>query len=102
MTRLAARRRGMATVLGAAVLSFAGGAAAQEIWKPERPVEIVVTCQPGCGPDIAARTIQKIWQESRIVAVLSVVVNKPGGVAVWNHTWRLSGQRQSMSSGKRK
>jgi len=79
MMRLAARRSGMATVLGAAVLSFTEVAAAQGMWKPERPVEIVVTCQPGCGPDIAARTIQKIWQEQRIVAVPSVVVNKPGG-----------------------
>jgi putative tricarboxylic transport membrane protein len=52
---------------------------AQPAWKPERPVEIIVTCQPGCGPDIAARTIQKIWQERRIVEVPATVVNKPGG-----------------------
>lgn len=55
------------------------GAQAQLAWKPERPVEIIVTCQPGCGPDIAARTIQKIWQDHKIVQVPSVVVNKPGG-----------------------
>jgi putative tricarboxylic transport membrane protein len=55
------------------------GALAQSGWKPERPVEIVVTCQPGCGPDAAARTIQKIWQDHGIVQVPSVVVNKPGG-----------------------
>ncbi|HTE16549.1 MAG TPA: tripartite tricarboxylate transporter substrate-binding protein [Burkholderiales bacterium] len=55
------------------------GAYAQSIWKPERPVEIIVTCQPGCGPDIAARTIQKIWQDHKIVQASTVVVNKPGG-----------------------
>lgn len=60
-------------------LAVAHPAAAQGTWKPDRPVEIVVTCQPGCGPDIAARHMQKIWQDHRIVAVPSVVVNKPGG-----------------------
>src|SRR5262245_16731436 len=52
---------------------------AQPAWKPERPIEIIVTCQPGCGPDIAARTIQKIWQDHKIVQAPSVVVNKAGG-----------------------
>lgn len=65
--------------LGGWALLVAHPAAAQGTWKPERPVEIVVTCQPGCGPDIAARHMQKIWQDHRIVAVPSVVVNKPGG-----------------------
>lgn len=60
-------------------LALCAGAHAQSIWKPERPVEIIVTCQPGCGPDIAARTIQKIWQDHKIVQAPSVVVNKPGG-----------------------
>ena len=32
-------------------------ALAQAPWKPERPVEIIVMCQPGCGPDIAARNM---------------------------------------------
>ena len=52
---------------------------AQGTWKPERPLELIVTCQPGCGPDIAARTIQKIWQDHRIVEAPAVVLNKPGG-----------------------
>jgi putative tricarboxylic transport membrane protein len=65
--------------LAASVTLAAAGAAAQSPWKPEKPVEIVVTCQPGCGPDIAARTIQRIWQDHKIVHVPSVVVNKPGG-----------------------
>lgn len=52
---------------------------AQPVWKPERPVELIVTCQPGCGPDIAARTMQRIWQDHKIVQAPIVVVNKPGG-----------------------
>jgi putative tricarboxylic transport membrane protein len=65
--------------IGACLLLAATAGFAQPAWKPERPVEIIVTCQPGCGPDIAARTIQKIWQERRIVEVPATVVNKPGG-----------------------
>src|SRR5262245_39795870 len=59
--------------------SAAMSALAQPLWKPEKPVEIIVTCQPGCGPDLAARTIQKIWQDHKIVQAPSVVVNKAGG-----------------------
>lgn len=65
--------------IGALGLLLAQAAPAQGPWKPDRPVEIIVTCQPGCGPDIAARTMQKIWQEHRIVGVPAVVVNKAGG-----------------------
>jgi putative tricarboxylic transport membrane protein len=65
--------------IGACLLLAHHGVPAQPSWRPERPVEIVVTCQPGCGPDIAARTIQRIWQDHRIVPVPSVVVNKAGG-----------------------
>ena len=65
--------------LGAAWTLAHHAAVAQGVWKPERPIELIVTCQPGCGPDIAARTIQKIWQDHRIVETPAVVVNKPGG-----------------------
>lgn len=76
------RSRRVQCALAAAVALFPGAierASAQTAWRPERPVEIVVTCQPGCGPDIAARTIQKIWQDHRIVEQPAVIVNKPGG-----------------------
>jgi putative tricarboxylic transport membrane protein len=63
----------------ACLLLAAGFACAQPAWKPERPVEIVVTCQPGCGPDGTARLIQRIWQDHGIVPVPAVVVNKAGG-----------------------
>ena len=63
----------------AALLLFSNAVLAQSAWKPEKPVEIIVTCQPGCGPDVAARNIQKIWQEHKIVTVPSVIVHKAGG-----------------------
>jgi putative tricarboxylic transport membrane protein len=60
-------------------VAVGGIAFAQSSWKPERPIEIIVTCQPGCGPDVAARNMQKIWQDHRIVPVPSVIVHKAGG-----------------------
>jgi putative tricarboxylic transport membrane protein len=66
----------VATLLG---LAAAATAFAQPTWRPEKPVEIIITCQPGCGPDVAARNMQKIWQDHRIVPVASVVVNRAGG-----------------------
>lgn len=65
--------------IAACLFGSAACIGAQADWKPEKPVELVVTCQPGCGPDIAARLIQKIWQDHRIVPVPAVVVNKAGG-----------------------
>jgi putative tricarboxylic transport membrane protein len=54
-------------------------ALAQEAWKPEKALEIVVTCQPGCGPDVAARVMQRIMQDHKIVDVPVNVSNKSGG-----------------------
>jgi putative tricarboxylic transport membrane protein len=71
--------RRMRRVLTAAAMLLASSAAAQAPWKPDKPVELIVTCQPGCGPDIAVRNIQRIWQEHKIVGVPSVIVNKAGG-----------------------
>jgi len=69
------------TVIASAtcVLFSFTGAWAQPTWKPDRPVELIVTCQPSCRPDIAARTIQKIWQDHKIVQMPTVVVNIAGG-----------------------
>lgn len=47
-------------------------------WRPEKHVEIISTVAAGGNQDIAARSIQRIWQERRIVPI-SVVNNKPGG-----------------------
>jgi putative tricarboxylic transport membrane protein len=52
---------------------------AQTVWKPERQIELVVPTTPGGAIDGAARTMQKILQNQRIVETPVVVVNKPGG-----------------------
>ncbi len=58
------------------LLSAAIDARAQNDWRPEKTVEIVVPTAAGGGNDKTARIISKIWQES---GVQSVVVNKTGG-----------------------
>lgn len=54
-------------------------ASAQDTWKPERPVEIIVPSAPGGGLDVTARAIQAVIQQSRLMDEATVVVNKPGG-----------------------
>ena len=57
----------------------AAPAAAQQVWQPEKAVEIVVPSGPGGGTDQLGRLIQRIWQEKRVVEVPISVVNKQGG-----------------------
>lgn len=60
-------------------LLFAFGAlpaAAQ--WKPDKPVEFVIGTGTGGAFDTTARVIQRIWKENNLVAVNTVVLNKPG------------------------
>jgi putative tricarboxylic transport membrane protein len=52
---------------------------AQSAWKPERNVEIISGTAAGGAVDRANRTVQRIWQENKIVEVPMTVLNKPGG-----------------------
>ena len=63
-------------VAAVAIGLLATAAAAQE-WKPGKTVELVVGSAPGGSPDIMARLVQKIFQETKLVNN-STVVNKPG------------------------
>lgn len=58
-------------------LSLVNPVAAAE-WKPQRPIELVVPVQGGASMDQAARALQQIWQERKMIAVPVTVVNKPG------------------------
>jgi putative tricarboxylic transport membrane protein len=67
-------------ILAALCLCFSAGlTSAAENWSPERFVEIVAGSGAGGAQDRTARTMQRIWQERRIVAVPVNVSNKPGG-----------------------
>ena len=70
-----------------ALLLLAGGAGAQSGWKPEHNVEIISGTAAGGAVDRANRTVQKIWQDKKILEATSTVVNKPGGgnTIAWNY-----------------
>jgi putative tricarboxylic transport membrane protein len=67
---------GLCALLG---LGWQSAAHAQDVWKPNKPVELVVQSAPGGGTDITARLIQKIIESNRLLDVPVTVVNKPGG-----------------------
>jgi putative tricarboxylic transport membrane protein len=78
----------VAATLAACVASMSAvPATAQSAWKPERNVEIISGTAAGGAVDRANRTVQKIWQEKKIVEATSAVVNKPGGgnTIAWNY-----------------
>jgi len=67
------------TVWTSAALLMAGSASvqAQGVWKPEKPVEIVVGSAAGGGNDKSGRVLQKILSETK--SAEAVVTNKVGG-----------------------
>lgn len=61
------------------LLSWPVADVAAQAWKPSRPVAFVVGAAGGGGSlDLTARTLQRIWDESRAIGTQVVVVNKPG------------------------
>lgn len=58
---------------------------AQDAWRPQRPVEVVVGSAPGGGNDKTGRTIQKIWSDTKQID--SVVVNRVGGGGAIAYTY---------------
>jgi putative tricarboxylic transport membrane protein len=67
-------------ILFAAAL-FAGMSlvATAQGWKPDRPVELIVDCTPGCGPDSMVRLMQRVFQANRYVDAPISIQNKSGG-----------------------
>lgn len=65
-----------ATVLGSVLFSQLSVAAE---WKPNRPVEFIVTAGPGGGTDQFARVVQSIIQKYDLMPVPVIVANKGGG-----------------------
>jgi putative tricarboxylic transport membrane protein len=61
------------------LLATASAAGIAQTWKPEKTVEVVVSSAPGGSNDRIARTLQRIFQEQKLVPVPVSVLNKPGG-----------------------
>lgn len=73
-------RRGNSRITIAALAFLACfPAAAQDTWKPTRPVTLIVPNAPAGNSDRLAREMQGLLQTHRIVEVPVVVVNRPGG-----------------------
>lgn len=76
------RRRGIvASCCFAAIFvnAMTAGKTAAQAWKPAREVTIVVGTGAGGGQDAAARALQRMLTERKLVEVPIAVVNKPGG-----------------------
>lgn len=50
-----------------------------QAWKPDTPIEIIVNCAPGCGPDRMSRLMQNVFQARKLVDPAITVLNKTGG-----------------------
>lgn len=75
------------SVAAMALSVIALSAQGAQSWKPERTVEIISATAAGGAVDLANRTVQRIWQEKKIVEVPTVVMNKPGGgnTVAWHY-----------------
>ncbi|MBI4203603.1 MAG: tripartite tricarboxylate transporter substrate binding protein [Betaproteobacteria bacterium] len=73
-----ARLAGIVSATISLALGFSPGAWAQG-WKPERNVELIVPASAGGSLDTTGRTVQKLWDELKLVPVSSTIVNRSGG-----------------------
>ncbi len=62
-----------------AVALFTSNSAVAQDWKPDGNVELIVGASPGGSFDITARSMQRIFQDAKLVDATVSVVNKPGG-----------------------
>jgi putative tricarboxylic transport membrane protein len=70
------RAAAVATGVVLAISSASGGAQA---WKPEKPVELLVSSAPGGSNDRIARIIEQISRDRKLISVPMTVINRPGG-----------------------
>lgn len=66
-------------ILCAAVLACMAASAGAQGWKPERNVELIVPSSAGGSLDTTGRTVQRLWDELKLLPVSSTVANRPGG-----------------------
>lgn len=77
----------LSILIAAALLAGVPLSTPAQGWKPDRPVEIIVGCAPGCGPDNMARLMQKVFQTNRYFDPPMTVQNKVGGGGIMARTY---------------
>ena len=68
----------VSVLISAALFAGTPPSALAQGWKPERPVEIVVSSAPGSGPDNMARLMQRVFQTNRYFEQPITIQNKVG------------------------
>lgn len=71
-------RRTAGRLIGAMLMAASAASVSAAEWKPQRPIELVVPVQGGGALDQAARSLQQLWQDKKMLNVPVAVVNKPG------------------------
>jgi putative tricarboxylic transport membrane protein len=76
-------------VIGMALLAGLAAAvpAAAQGWVPQRHVEITIPNAQGSSLDTTARTLQRIWQDLKLVPVSTTLVNRQGGEQSIGYTY---------------
>lgn len=69
----------MCVLVALGAVGLHGPAAAAEGWQPQNPVEIVVPNAAGGENDRVSRSIQRIFEQKKLVPTPVLVVNKAGG-----------------------
>jgi len=72
--------RNLNILIAAALFAGVPLSAPAQDWKPVQPVEIIVGCAPGCGPDNMARLMQRVFQANRYLDQAITIQNKAGGL----------------------
>lgn len=72
-------RRVALTIATAAATSIALPAFADDDWKPNKPIEMVIMAGQGGGADRLARLFQSIIQKENLASMPVLPVNKGGG-----------------------
>lgn len=72
-------RAGAFAAMSSALWLGTACAAAEGVWKPVDPVDIVVALGAGGGTDVFARLVQKVLRDERLTQAPLNIVNKPGG-----------------------
>jgi putative tricarboxylic transport membrane protein len=61
------------------IASLAMAAGAQAQWQPDRNVALIVPSTAGGSLDNVGRTIQRMWEQQKLVPVSSTIINMGGG-----------------------